>query len=88
LLKHASTFGIRQWDAQRTELDRWHEGVETPFGTVRIKVGALAGETVHAAPEFGDVAACAQAHSVPVARVHAAALHAWHCDQDSSQATP
>ena len=78
MLRHASTFGVRQWRAQRTELDRGHESVETPFGVVRVKIGRRQGEVLHAAPEYADVARCAQQHGVPTSRVYAAAVHAWH----------
>ncbi len=78
LLRHSSTFGVRQWTAHRTELERWHETVDTPFGPVRVKVGALDGETLQASPEHADVAARAREQQVPTARVYAAAVHAWH----------
>jgi uncharacterized protein (TIGR00299 family) protein len=70
LLRHGSTFGVRQQVARRTVLDRWHESVETPWGSVRVKVGALHGEILHAAPEYEDVAAVARRAGVPVPRVH------------------
>ena len=36
-------------------LDRWFDTTETPWGPVRIKIGAHEGEILHAAPEYEDV---------------------------------
>ena len=77
LLRHGSTFGVRRQTADRRVLSRRHVAVETRYGPVRIKLGLLDGDVVHAAPEFEDVAAAAKAHQVPVPRVHAAAIAAW-----------
>ena len=78
MLRHGSTFGVRKHTASRTVLDRWHETVETSLGSVRIKVGAIADEIIHAAPEFEDVLRLAQQSGTPVPVVHAAAVSAWH----------
>ncbi|MBO87683.1 MAG: TIGR00299 family protein [Deltaproteobacteria bacterium] len=78
MLRHASTFGVRQWQSHRTELERHHQSVETQFGPVRVKVGTLDGKELQAAPEYADVAKLARQHEVPTSRVYAAAVHAWH----------
>ena len=77
-LRHSTTFGVRQWTTRRTELERWHEPVETPWGAVRVKVGARRGEIFQAAPEYEDVARVARASGTSTLRVHAAAVTAWH----------
>ena len=77
MLRHGSTFGVRRHSASRTILDRWHETVETSNGPVRIKVGALSDEIIHASPEFEDVLKCAHETGTPVPVVHAAAISAW-----------
>jgi uncharacterized protein (TIGR00299 family) protein len=81
LLRHGSTFGVRHTQAERTVLDRWFETVETPWGTVRIKIGALKGEILHASPEYEDVAQIAAASGQPAPHVHSAALTAWRNQQ-------
>lgn len=78
MLRHGSTFGVRRTTATRRVLDRRHERVQTPWGAVRIKLGQLDGEELHAAPEHEDVLACAAAAGVAVPRVYAAAVAAWH----------
>jgi len=76
MLRHGSTFGVRHQDARRTVLDRWHTEAHTPWGPVRVKVGALHGEVLHLAPEHEDVAAVARAAGQPVPRVHSEAIRA------------
>ena len=83
MLRHGSTFGVRRFPAGRTVLDRWFEPAETPWGTVRIKIGALNGEILHAAPEYEDVLRIAIEAKEAVPQVHAAALAAWRNDQTS-----
>jgi uncharacterized protein (TIGR00299 family) protein len=77
MLKHGSTFGVRRSSAQRTVLDRWHDSVDTPWGPIRVKVGATDGDILHASPEYEDVAALALASGQTAPTVHAAALQAW-----------
>ena len=76
LLRHSSTFGLRKTTAVRQVLARWHVSVETPYGTIRVKVGAHGSEVLHTAPEFEDVAAAARSAGVPHQVVHQAALRA------------
>jgi uncharacterized protein (DUF111 family) len=83
LLRNGSTFGVRLSTAQRQILDRWHDTVQTPWGAVRVKVGALNGEVLHASPEYEDVQAIARAAKQPTPIVHAAAVQAWRNDQET-----
>ena len=76
LLRHGSSFGLRHHDCDRVVLDRWHGTAQTPWGPVRVKVGALDGEILHLSPEFADVQSVAQAAGQPVPRVHWAAVRA------------
>jgi uncharacterized protein (DUF111 family) len=85
LLAHGSSFGLRKSTARREVLDRWHEQVSTPYGPIRVKIGARRGQILQASPEFEDVRAAAETCNVPIPRVHSAAVAAWNCrDQDSS----
>lgn len=73
LLTHSSTFGVRMREERRMILERAWRQVETPWGTVRVKVGSLEGDVVSMSPEYDDCAACARAAGVPVRRVYEAA---------------
>ncbi|HND32839.1 MAG TPA: nickel pincer cofactor biosynthesis protein LarC, partial [Myxococcota bacterium] len=77
LLKHSGSFGYRWTGRQREVLERRFEAVETPWGSVRIKLGYRGGTLLHAAPEYEDCATLAAAHGLSWVRVHAAALAAW-----------
>lgn len=82
LLRHGTTFGVRRTTAQRRVLDRRHETVLTEWGPVRVKLGQLGDEVLHASPEHEDVQARAAAAGVAVPRVYAAAVAAWHTGRE------
>ena len=76
LLRHSGSFGYRYQRVAREVLARSWEPVETPWGSVRLKLGYLGAELVHAAPEFEDCRQVAEAAGLPLAKVYAAALAA------------
>lgn len=75
-LIETTTLGLRFRRESRLELDRAVETAATPYGTIRVKIGRLAGEEVHAMPEYDDCASAAKKHGVPLATVQQAALAA------------
>lgn len=77
LLSHSGTFGYR-WVLQEREVlaRRWAE-VPTTHGLIRIKIGERSGAIVHAAPEYEDCRAAAQAGGVAVGQVIGEALASW-----------
>jgi len=77
ILAETTTFGLRRRPAERHKLTRRFETVETPYGPVRMKVGAEGRRIVTASPEFADALAAAEAHGVPVKDVLAAAQRLW-----------
>jgi uncharacterized protein (TIGR00299 family) protein len=77
LIRHGGTLGYR-WSVHAREVAaRRLMPVETPWGTVRVKVAERDGVVIHAAPEHEDCAALARVGGVPVAEVRGAALAAW-----------
>jgi len=70
------TFGIRASSVIRTALARRHETVETPYGSVRVKIGELDGWAITRTPEFDDCAGCARAAGVTPRQVADAARDA------------
>jgi len=74
IFRESTTFGIREHVTTRTILDRRHIEVETPYGNVRIKVGAWKGTDITWSPEHDDCARCARIKGVPVRAVYEAAL--------------
>lgn len=78
LFAETTTLGFRYTEWKRTCLAREWREVETPFGTVRIKLGRWAGRLQTATPEYGDCLRLAREKNVPLKNVHAAAsAAAW-----------
>lgn len=77
LFAETSTFGVRYSVRERFVLARRWQTVTTPYGDIRVKIGAWHGEVTVAAPEFEDVKAAAAIHGVPARTVAAAAMQAY-----------
>lgn len=77
LLRETPTLGLRVRQDRRTCLQRTQVPVTTRFGTIRVKVGTVAGEERNAAPEFEDCRTAALQHEVPLKQVQEAALAAY-----------
>src|SRR5260221_12384955 len=76
--RHSTTLGVRMQPMSRAALARAFETVATPYGAVRVKLGALDGEIVVAQPEFEDCRRLAARARAPVRVVLAAAAAAAH----------
>lgn len=76
--QETSTLGVRATVLQRRVAQRRLQTVETPWGTIRFKVG-----DANAMPEYEDCRRAAQEHGVPLKEVQQAAWLAY-----SRQATP
>jgi uncharacterized protein (TIGR00299 family) protein len=77
VLSETSTLGVRIRFDRRACLDRRHTSVDTPYGPIRIKIGALEQQEYNAAPEFEDCRAAAAKHNVPLKLVQQAAIAAY-----------
>ena len=77
VFRETTTLGVRYHDVEREVLARAIVEVDTPWGTVPVKVARLGDAVANAAPEFDACAALARAHGVPVKDVQAAAMKAW-----------
>lgn len=73
ILTETSAFGVRLETKRRFKLRREFRDVETPYGTVRIKIGFLGDEIVQAAPEYESCREVARQAGVSVKDVHLAA---------------
>ena len=76
LLSETTSFGVRYYGVDRLERPRRTLQVSTRYGEIRIKVANGDGLPETAAPEHDDCQRAAQAHSVPIREVYAAALAA------------
>jgi len=77
IFRESTTIGLRYSEVDRECLVREHVNVETPVGTVRMKLAWRDGTLVNAVPEFDDCARLAAAHNLPVKEVQALAVKAW-----------
>lgn len=73
ILAETSAFGVRMHRTERMKLRREFRDVDTPYGSVRIKLGFLGDELVQAAPEYESCREAAQRAGVSVRDVHLAA---------------
>ena len=73
---HSTTLGVRRRALERVVLARSFATVATPYGKVRVKLGALDGEILGAQPEFDDCRRLATRAQVPAREVLAAAAAA------------
>ncbi len=72
--RHTTTFGVRRYRVERSELERRTETVQTQYGPVQVKLGLLDGEVVTASPEYESCARVAKEANAAVKEVYAAAL--------------
>ena len=77
LLSETTTLGVRHYEAKRRVLERTIVTVETPYGSVRIKVARDGERTLHFQPEYEDCARLALAAQAPFLEVHKAATAAY-----------
>ncbi|MGH9354848.1 MAG: nickel pincer cofactor biosynthesis protein LarC [Terriglobia bacterium] len=77
LFEQTTTLGLRIQEARRMILEREAVSVETPYGTIRMKVARLKGRVMNAAPEYEDCRRLAEAKSVPLKEVMLAAQVAY-----------
>jgi uncharacterized protein (TIGR00299 family) protein len=77
LFEETTTIGLRAYQAARLVLEREMASVETPYGTVRVKVARRLGTVINVAPEYEDCRRLASEKSVPLKEVILAAQVAY-----------
>ena len=75
-LRETSTFGVRERAVTRYAAAREARTVDTPYGSVRVKLKLLDGVVAGASPEYEDCRRLAAERGVPLPRVYAAAVAA------------
>jgi uncharacterized protein (TIGR00299 family) protein len=73
VFEQTTTIGMRMYEARRRVLERESVGVETPYGTVHVKVATREGKILNVAPEFEDCQRLATEKNVPLKEVMLAA---------------
>jgi hypothetical protein len=73
LFEQTTTIGARIYEARRKVLERELLSVETPYGTVKVKVARCDGKVLNVAPEYEDCQRLATEKGVPLKQVIIAA---------------
>jgi len=83
LFTETTTLGIRHRRQPRTVLHRAFKPVETPYGSVSMKLAyhSQRQQLINAHPEYEDCAELARRHHLPWQVVYRAALVAWEQEQ-------
>jgi uncharacterized protein (DUF111 family) len=74
LFLETSTLGIREMNLQRFSLKREIQKIETPWGTVRIKIAHLPNGDFKSAPEYEDCLRLAKANNIPLKEIYQSAF--------------
>lgn len=70
VFKHTTTFGVRYRTEKRAILDRKWEPVDTPWGTVKVKIGYIGEHIYQISPEFEDCHLLAKKHDIPIHEIY------------------
>ena len=76
LLRESSTLGVRIQQVQRLKAQRTQEPVETPLGTMLVKVKRLGTRIISATPEYEECRRIALQRNMPLEEVYEVAQHA------------
>ncbi len=82
MLAETSTIGIRETLARRRTLPRRSQRVQTPYGSVRMKIAGDSGNPSNVAPEYDDCRELALQHGVPYKEIWDQAKHAYLRERD------
>jgi uncharacterized protein (TIGR00299 family) protein len=69
IFTETTTIGIRRFPVERTALDRTEKTVETPWGSVRVKISSYNGKVCSVTPEVEDCRKLAAVHQIPLKEI-------------------
>jgi pyridinium-3,5-bisthiocarboxylic acid mononucleotide nickel chelatase len=76
MLRETSTLGVRMQQMQRLKAQRFQERIETPLGSMLVKVKRLGTQVLSAAPEYEECERIARERNMPLETVYEVARHA------------
>ncbi len=77
LFRETTTLGIRRSLQQRTVLERQIETIETPLGSIQVKVARCGDRVVNIQPEYEDCVQLAQQHNIPLKDIQQMVFRHW-----------
>mgnify|MGYP003320000388 FL=1 len=69
---------MRRTEIERIVLERETTEIESPWGTVRIKIARHEGEEVGASPEYEDLKRAAGKAELPIKELHRQVMELYH----------
>ncbi len=85
IFRESTSSGIRRFQRERYTLPRELQSVETPFGSIAVKIHRLGEEVVTISPEFEDCRRAAEETNTPLKSVYNAAITAWHHNREKGR---
>lgn len=86
LFSETPSLGVRLQAVERRTLERQIKRVETPYGTVRVKIASYAPGAYKLAPEYEDCRKLAEDRDIPIRDVYRAAeMAAWKLIQGEAE---
>jgi uncharacterized protein (TIGR00299 family) protein len=85
IFSETTTIGVRTYDVRRKTLNREFVPIETPLGSVRMKVSRMNGTILNATPEYEDCQKIAAERGVPLKQVIAAASFEFQKHREQSK---
>ncbi len=70
ILRESDTLGVRMQQVQRRKAQRSQQRIETPFGSMLVKVKRLGNRVLSAAPEYEECERIARAQHIPLETVY------------------
>ncbi|HEY4388812.1 MAG TPA: nickel insertion protein, partial [Ktedonobacteraceae bacterium] len=70
LLRETNTLGVRIQQVQRRKAQRRQERIETPLGSMLVKIKSLGGQIVSVSPEYEECLRIARQRQIPLAEVY------------------
>ncbi len=70
ILTETTTFGLRSYQVEKTELERTFAEKPTKYGKVRIKTGFLNGKAIKSKPEYEDCKKLAIENNISIHEIY------------------
>ncbi len=70
VLTETTTFGLRTFRVNKTELERTFEKKQTKFGEITIKSGFLNGKKIKEKPEYEDCKTMAEKNNISINKIY------------------
>ncbi|MFH0839330.1 MAG: nickel pincer cofactor biosynthesis protein LarC [Candidatus Omnitrophota bacterium] len=77
IFHETTTFGVRYFKVKRKKLQKEIKKVKTPYGSVRVKIGSIAGSSITISPEYEDCKKIALRRHLPLKKVYETATHCY-----------